>query len=270
MGRDSTVQRGGAAALALMLLVSLMAGSAAAAVAGVTIAVDAYEVDQGDEKLIEVDVEADADGIDGETLTVDVIDPDTGDTAYTVEEAVSVDADSTETFEVTVDADGLDVGTYDIEATVDGTTATSELWVDDPGSVDIEQDEYALEAENDSVTVINTTLEAGESVDRSGTVLFSVYDADGELVHDAEQADVEVLSGEDETVTFEVASEDIDETGEYDVQVDWSGYTDEAELKYGDTVLAGGALDDASNDPVVVGGIVALIAVIAGLVATRD
>jgi len=264
--RGTVPRKISALALVAALLVSTFAAPAAAGASSVAWGATNYDVDETVETTVGFDVSTDSTGLN-ETVEVDVVDPSTGSVVTTFGKSVDIAANSTDTvtFAFTPEAQGIAPGTYDLVAHVNGSTYTSELSVNEVAdqSVTIEQNSYEITS-NDTETVVNATLSAGGQ-DRVGPVEFVVLNDSGDVVHSETIENYTVTAGSTATESFTVSDSDVD-AGNYTVEVVYAGVSDSGSLSVEDTsepVIGGGVIDDASGDPLAVGGVVVVVILIA-------
>ncbi|WP_135534468.1 hypothetical protein [Halostella pelagica] len=265
----------GAAALAAMLLVSVLGafavGPAAAAAGNVTFGATNYDVDETTTATVEINVTADSAGLSNQTVSMAVVDTSAETAVATYERQVDVAANSTKT--VTIDVSpseqGIDPGTYSVEATVDGVTATSSMTVNAVAdqSVTLDQSEYSV---NGSETTVNATLSAGGQ-DRVGPVEFVVLDRNDSVVHSETMDDYTLSSGTSATESFTVAPGDVPDSGNYTVEVVYASTSATAPLTVDteDAPIGGGVISDAAGDPIAIAGVLVVLLLI-GLAARAE
>ena len=272
-----TVKRGGVLALVAMMLVSMVAAPAAAAATDLTWGAPEVEVSETGSTDTGIDVTADADGVN-DTLSVDIVDSD-GDVVTTYTQDVDVAANTTETVMIPLDASSsafdLAPGEYTLAASVSGQTSTSTLTVTEDPSVSVAQDSYEVAPENDSVDV-TAELAAGDNA-ATDDVVVQVLDENDSVVYETTETGVSLNASETKDVTYTIDSADVNgsDGDSYVVDVRWSGGVGTSSLdvvSQDDSVIGGGVVDDASstlNDPVLIGGIVALVALL-GIAAKAE
>jgi hypothetical protein len=207
-------------------------------------------------------------------VTVSVIDPNGNTTFSTVDQDVSVGAGNTTTGTVTLASSDVDMtGTHSIEVSWSGATMGTDLTVSDPSNPAVRAGTYSSSMYNSSdAQDLPVTLAAGDYNQTGDLSVTITDDATGNVVYESTKTSVSVAAGETKSTSFSVASDDLD-AGNYSVSYSWEGDSAQSALTVeegeGDTVVAGGVIDDANPAQILI-VLAALITILMAVAAVRD